>query len=1193
MATPRRPKVRPRSRRGCNQYGRIHSMTTHDFIDLLAERKLVSKGIAGQLRLKADQGDDRITPKSILKFLVKKELVDRATAKQLLETTLVVSDKAESSILGLAPLQDADDPAPTKSKPAKPAPAKPPTTVKPEPISKPADKPQSASPLPPKDDFFSAFPGQPGTLDIDGSDADPFVADDDAVEQTAAEKPLRDNFTLSRGKRGKRKPKAKKTSDDGGPPQKLGKNKNEWDSPLLLIGGGAVAVLVVASLVLWWLLFRESADAVLKQADDLFDAGAYHQAGEKYKEFMHGFMGHQDYSKAKVNHRMSALWDAVETRKDYPGAAKLVPEVLSDIENEQAFIADAETTDGLSEAKRQLSSLLGKIARGLADQADKAKDHAVITERIEQLNSILVLTENAKYVPDKLRNDAELASVRQTLNLVQTRQRRDADLAAALEKMSEAIAANKPADALAVRASLLKIHEVLAKNEQLAAKVVEISAAEKASVKFVPGDQAAETAPAPSPIVAELALAERRGNAVAGAEGSVFVRIDGGLYAIHAADGALLWRRFVGMDGPRPVLLPSGQVVAVDSHSGELVCLSADAGKLLWRQPLEGKLAAPVVAGNRLLVASEAGKLFILNAADGKLAGFVQFSQPLRLPPAVNDRGDRIYVVGEHSSLYTLAADDFRCVGVHYLGHAPGGVAAPPAAVLDKVVVADNSGAETCTLRILGLDDQGAVAKDVASHRLKGLVVNPLQVAGRRFATVTTLGEAIVFQAAVGGEPKSVTVLAAREPQDSEQLARFALLEESNLWIGGRQLTKLAVAPTSNQMTVQSLDRNFQGDAFDYPLQAAGKAVVHVRRPAGRAGVIVAAMDAAANRAAWETELAVPLAGAPAVDSAGGNITAGSATGAVFVLDREAMTRRVQDQAARLPGPAAPKPFTAAVDLGQSRLVLGAVESPALLHFRPGDPRQALTAVTLPGPLACAPVAWRDGFVAASAVGQVLFYNADTAAQAAVPFQPELTPGNSFRWVRPAVVGEGADQQLVISDGVEKVYLLSVAAQPQPHLEAAATVDVGPAPLVSPLAVIGNRVIAGTENGKLASYALPELTPAEPVDLGGRIVWGPFPAEDGALAALDSDELIAIAADGAVRWRQPLQHGQLGGEPIVAGGAAIVLCPAGGVARISLADGAEGAYVQLGQPVVAGPTALGQRLVLGAADGTLLIVNRP
>ena len=79
-------------------------ITTDDFIDLLEQQQLVKESVARQLRAKASQDDSRITPQSILKYLVKKELVTRAQARVLLETTLVVSDKAESSILGLTPL---------------------------------------------------------------------------------------------------------------------------------------------------------------------------------------------------------------------------------------------------------------------------------------------------------------------------------------------------------------------------------------------------------------------------------------------------------------------------------------------------------------------------------------------------------------------------------------------------------------------------------------------------------------------------------------------------------------------------------------------------------------------------------------------------------------------------------------------------------------------------------------------------------------------------------------------------------------------------------------------------------------------------------------------------------------------------------------------------------------------------------
>ena len=79
-------------------------ITTDEFIDLLEQQQLIKESVARQLRAKSSQGDSRITPQSILKYLVKKELVTRAQARELLDTTLVVSDKAESSILGLAPL---------------------------------------------------------------------------------------------------------------------------------------------------------------------------------------------------------------------------------------------------------------------------------------------------------------------------------------------------------------------------------------------------------------------------------------------------------------------------------------------------------------------------------------------------------------------------------------------------------------------------------------------------------------------------------------------------------------------------------------------------------------------------------------------------------------------------------------------------------------------------------------------------------------------------------------------------------------------------------------------------------------------------------------------------------------------------------------------------------------------------------
>jgi hypothetical protein len=816
-------------------------MTTEDFISLLERNSLAPSNVIRQLRAKAAQGDDRITPQAILKYLVKKEIVSRTRAKELIQTALTVSDKAESSILGLSPLPEAVEFQQTKRR------------AEPEPPTPAASSPAPAETVKPIEEFADVRPvadEEPVMLFGAGGGPDPFGA----VE--ASGDALAEPETGKSTKKGKAKKRKKKSPKDRG--------KNEWDSPLLLLGGGGLALLLIAGGVIYYLLTRENADELLKTANASFDGGQYSQSISEFERFVKDHSSHQEISQARVRLGMAKIWRDTERTSNYANALDTTQQVLKQIEDEPAFASDGTDEEGLSQARFELSSLLTTIAKGLAEQADTSTDPNVVSERIKQINEVLGLSANTKYVPQRFRQDNELNAVREILARVEARQQRGADLVASLAAIDEAIAASDPAAAFAVRSELVKKYPVLMEDPALAKKVLEITAAEQSTVKFVEERQSAVTTPAETPIVAELALADRRGPAAPGASAPVIVRIDGGLYGLNSGDGSLLWRRFVGFDANAlPLLLPSGMVIAPDAQRRELVSLDAKTGQLAWRLPLEGQLASPVLFNERLLVASDAGKLYVVNPASGELTGYVAFAQPIRQAPAVSDRGDRVYVLGEHSNLYTLSADKLACIGVYYLGHAAGGAATPPIAILNKVVVADNSGAESCQVRVLALDDQGAPTADATSYRLSGLVTTPLQTAGRRFATVTSQGQAIVFEVAAGNDKSALTPLAQREAQDREQLARFGLLHDGHLWLAAGELTKLAVLPTGNRLPVRSIERDYRGDAFDYPLQAVGNLVVHVRRPRGQGGAIVAAMDASTDKALWETALAVPPAGPP------------------------------------------------------------------------------------------------------------------------------------------------------------------------------------------------------------------------------------------------------------------------------------------------------------------------------------------
>lgn len=1162
-------------------------MTTEDFLDILEDRQLVSDSIVRQLRDKVAKGDHRITAKSILKFLVKKELVTRDQAKQLLETTLTVSPGAESSILGLVPMPKAPNkpPAPEPPSPKPPSASsddvalaassedEAPAEAKPEPspeIDDPSPLGSSVPDLGAPVDLATA-----AGLDSPEADYDPLT------EEAAAD---------AKGSSGKSRKKKRK---------KRGRRKkdSEWDSPLLLIGFAALALLLVAGGLIYYLLFRENADKLLAQASDAFSGGSYSQAITLYEKFVEQHSSHPDISDARVRLGMSKLWRDTEGKSDFTRALDTALEVTDSIQDEPAFNAGGDDESGLSQAKREMSELLTKIAVGLANQAEASDDNDQARQLIEKAKTAIGLTSNTKLVPQRFRLATELDMAKETLERVQRRLTRDADLAAAIAAMDAAMAKGDSATAFAEHKALLDQYPRLFDNEQLAAKIREVAAAEQALVKFAPASQAAATDESPSPLVAALALADRSGPAAPDAAGATAVAVDGNLYGISLVDGELLWRRRLGIGHDTAQVAATGsRVIAVDADRQQIICVETESGDLAWRQPLGEQPGPLTVRDEHVLVAGESGHLFVIDAESGEMQGRVEFGQPVAAPPTFSSRGDRVYVVGDHSNLYTLSTDDWSCQGVHYLGHARGSIVAPVLVVLNKLAIAENLGVETSQLHIIGLDKRGVAEREITRQRLRGLVLSPLMNAGRRFAALTTLGGVSVYEVGSGDDETALTELAQREPSNREQTIPFGMMREetreTSLWIADHQLQKLAVLPTGGRLPLRPLPESYEGDIFDHPLIETERLLIHVRRKPGTGGVVVGAVDFRTGEPAWQTVIAATPAGAPAVDAAGQRITAVSATGACYLLDRQSFAARVQNDSTHAEGETLTRPLTRVVDLGGGRLVAGAVGSPTMLHFRPQAPRGPATFVTAPAPLATPPVALANGFLAPTKIGQVFYYSAEDGGQAAAPFQPTLTPGQEVAWLPPAAV-PGDSPAFAISDGETKVYLVELAGEgADRQLRLSAEADVGTAPLETSLVATDGFVVAGNAQGDLATYALPDLRAGQPVALGGRITWGPYPVGGLVLAGLDTEELVAVEPGGGVAWRQPLAAPFAPGA-LPEDGTAWVLDPAGACVQISMADGSEAARIELGQPAVAGPTPFGPRLVVAAPDGSLLVVDRP
>ena len=121
--------------------------------------------------------------------------------------------------------------------------------------------------------------------------------------------------------------------------------------------------------------------------------------------------------------------------------------------------------------------------------------------------------------------------------------------------------------------------------------------------------------------------------------------------------------------------------------------------------------------------------------------------------------------------------------------------------------------------------------------------------------------------------------------------------------------------------------------------------------------------------------------------------------------------------------------------------------------------------------------------------------------------------------------------------------------------------------------------------------AATDLAAGKEFPVEGRIAWGPEPLGDLVLVSTDRHKPLAFEAGQKQRWTSPLAHGPLVGRPLRGNGNLVLASLSGTVWMISAQDGKELAKVDVGEPLGAGPVAFGTRLLLSAADGTLLVIG--
>ena len=969
---------------------------------------------------------------------------------------------------------------------------------------------------------------------------------------------------------------------------------NEFDSPLILFGGGGLVLLVLCGVGLAFLLNQESGDDLLRSAQTSYESGAYTQAIAEYERFVEDFTTHADWSSARVKLSVAKLRQAIETSRDFAEGLRIAQQQLPEIEDEPAF----------REARGDLASLLPKIAMGLADQANAASQKAasqeegdsdLIKQLVTQAEATLVLVGNTKYVPKSLRDQAKIDEIRELLVRIDRRRQANEDLTNTLTAMAEASSAGEARTAYEAHSALIHQRPEFADDPRLTEAITAAAAAERTAIQFTADRQPAATEDRPSPIVTSILAADLRLQGQCGATG-VYVSIhDGVAYGVQASNGKPLWRRPLGasLSAIEPTPLDGGYLL-IDHRHSELLLVNESDGQLRWRTPLEGPTNQPVVRGQRVLVAQENGRLLSIDSATGERLGSAEFAQRLRAAPTADKSAQRLYLTGEHSSLYTLDAATLECLSVYYLGHSPGSIVAQPVMAAGHLLVLENVGLDTCQLRLLSLNAEGEIQKEVHNRRLAGICNRPPLVAGRRVMVATNRGEATLLELTSDSDTEGgpVTVLATRPAGRQKLGPRYLASAADAFWIADIGLTRSVASLADNRLLVQRLNQPFTGDAFTSSIVVRDKVLLHSRRRRGKPGVTLAATDARSGDPVWEVDLAARPLGGPMISSKPRGLLVTTTTGQLHRIGRDATRRGVSDRPAARAG--GRNLYDSSTALTDGARVLTQNGKDEFLTVRLTATRPTRTA-KLPGVLACRPASMGSGWLAPLEIGQVLLVDA-RGRGIATPFQPPLAPGRKVHWRAPAVAEVGGETVAVIADDVDAVYCLALGEGEagKASLDQRASHRLAGVQPTTAVAIAAGHAAIGVSGGKVVLLGLPALENPTLVEVGGEITWGPHAAGAALLVATENQEMVAIdAAAGQVVWRTPLEGGNPLGLPLGDANGVMVALDRGTIVRYDATTGEATARLDLGQPLGSGPTVYGKRLLISAADATVLVLKKP
>lgn len=1208
-------------------------MSASKVLDLAERQGLLDAKAIGELRKQVAESKFVVTPEAVAKILVDKGQLTAFQARRLVASALEEADStnAPAEPAPAAPPPPAAKPAPKKPvddddlfladapppKPAPPPPPAPPAPVsapppaasppaakppaaKPPPARPPVDLPPKAAPPKPKRDKSRPPPAAAPAAGLtplgsaESGGLTPLGADAGLtpLSGSAGLSPLGSTDSLSAlaplGAADTLDPLAQRQPTTGSVPLKKLKKKSGY-SLLFILSTALLFVLLVFTPLAIWFMYGNAAD-LFKRAEEEYASGQLAGAMEKYDKYLQGNPSGPEASTARVRRNMAELrqvsGEGTNPRQGLPKAQTLLPVM----EQEEKFDI----------IRVELRTVLLEMAHTLASQAAETKETAKREELVKLAEEAMTLVNNPAYIPADRKNEiqSQLTVVADRLKLARRSIDQDKELVKALAAINKSVSAGDAMAAYQVRLDLIRAYPAVEANASLSEATKAIGQMEQKQVKAERASLTASTDD-PAPVDTRVILATHNGDS--SLDGALVILVQGSLFGLDAKNGKVNWRRPVGFETfEHPLSLSrekNADVIAVDSRKHEIFRLSSVTGKLVWKLAVGQPFTGPSLGEDKIYVTTAGGKILEIDAKTGHSEQQAQMPQKPGVSLAVDSASSKLYQPGQHSTLFVLQADDLQCTQTVYLGHKPGGIAVPPVAVLEHLLVVENPADDYALVHMFA--PQGA-KKELSELpepiRLKGRVVVPMAVEGKRVVIVTDLGQVTVLQVDPSNKTKPIRQVGGSEAIEKSPVHAFYTVDKGMIFVGGRGLAGYEI-----QGAQEKLGRKWTvapDDAFIAPPQVVDGSVIHIRRRQGSLATLVEAANSKTGIATWSLELAAPLAALFPSDPRK-QIVAITCRGRVFELSAEAIAAGYSDAPAFVPlAGTESMTLTDGLRMGTDKWAcLGmqfsghyltydnAAASNRAKHFEAQIPPRDATAPA---------VAFRGGAAVPLSTGLVKLLNVDTANDLASPFQPPLQAGQRLNWKQPAVVSADGSV-LAVSDGANTIFRLTVKNEPQPHLAALGETVVDHN-VVSPLAVAAGTLYAVSRSPSadtLYSFQTPDLQVGPKKALEGRVRFGPASSGEVVFVA-DDKNLYCCEGAGKIRWSIPLAHGIPSAPPIPYEQDFVVVTQSGSVYRVSQDKGQEAAgIVEVGEPLVSPASLFNGRLLSAGPDGTIHLVPLP